>query len=280
MLLKKIFPSTVLQPFVRCYWLFDIEESDIPYTQLLFPFGSFELILNLYNPPKMQILGDGKSFIQPNCFYPGQFTKPFILDFAKSSKCIGVSFHPWVGNFLFNIPAKEFTDKTICLDSISNQNNLLDKLLHSNNEPNLIFILESYLIEKIRYYKMDPITTSIAKLIISNPSLPNFKNILQSSGISRRRIEQRFISSIGLTMSSYSRKARFQNAVSLIRANKLKSLSYIGLEAGYYDQSHFIREFKEFSGLTPNDFKNEKSSMKEFVSNLMQNDVSDCYEKG
>ncbi len=273
MLLKKIIPSPVLQPFVRCYWLFDIEESDIPYTQLLFPFGSFELILNLYNPPKMQILGDSKSFIQPNCFYPGQFTKPFTLDYAKASKCIGVSFHPWVGNFLFNIPAKEFTDKTICLDSINNQNNLLDKLLHSKNESDLIFILETYLIEKIRYYKMDSVSMLIAKSIISDPSSPNFNTILTSVGISRRRIEQRFISSIGLPMSSYARKIRFQNAVSLIKADKLKNLSYIGLEAGYYDQSHFIREFKEFSGLTPNDFKNDTSSLKEFVSNLMQNDV-------
>ena len=133
MLLKKILPTPDLQPFVRCYWLFEIEESDTPFTQLLFPFGSFELILNLHNPPKMQIFGSNKSFTQPDSFYPGQFTKPFILDFAKPSKCIGVSFHSWVGNFLFDIPAKEFTDKTISLNSISNDNNLLDKLLYSKN---------------------------------------------------------------------------------------------------------------------------------------------------
>ena len=245
MLLKKILPSTDLQPFVRCYWLFDIEESDIPFTQLLFPFGSFELILNLHNPPKMQILGNNKSFTQPDSFYPGQFTKPFILDFAKSSKCIGVSFHSWVGNFLSDIPAKEFTDKTISLTSISHDHNLLDKLLHAKNESELILLLETYLIE----------------------------NIMHSLGISRRRIEQRFISSIGLPMGCFVRKIRFQNAVSLIQTNPMKSLSYIGLEAGYYDQSHFIREFKKFSGLSPNVFKKETSSMKNFVSNLIQHDV-------
>lgn len=280
MLLRKVLPSSALQPFVKCFWIFDIEESDIPFTQLLFPFGSFELILNLYNPPQMQIIGNNKRFIQPESFYPGQFTKPFILDFTKSSKCIGVSFHSWVGNFLFDIPAMEFTDKTICLKSISNENNLLEKLHYSKNERDLIFNLENYLIEKIKYYKMDSVTACIAKLIISNPSIPNFKNIIQTSGISRRRIEQRFISSIGLPMSSYARKARFQNAVSLIRANKLKNLSYIGLEAGYYDQSHFIREFKEFSGLTPKDFKKETSTMKEFVSNLLQNEMFTNFEKG
>lgn len=273
MLLKKILPGSDLLPFVRCYWLFDIEESDTPFTQLLFPFGSFELILNLHNPPKMQIFGSNKSFTQPDSFYPGQFTKPFILDFAKSSKCIGVSFHPWVGNFLSDIPAKEFTDKTVSLTSISNDNSLLDKLLHSKNESDLIFLLESYLIEKIKNYKMDSVTKLVAKTIISNPSLPNLENILCSLGISRRRIEQRFISSIGLPMGCFARKIRFQNAVSLIQVDSLKSLSYVGLEAGYYDQSHFIREFKKFSGLSPNVFKRETSSMKDFVSNLIQNNV-------
>lgn len=273
MLLKKILPSTDLQPFVRCYWLFDIEESDIPFTQLLFPFGSFELILNLHNPPKMQILGNNKSFTQPDSFYPGQFTKPFILDFAKSSKCIGVSFHSWVGNFLSDIPAKEFTDKTISLTSISHDHNLLDKLLHAKNESELILLLETYLIEKIKNYKTDTVTSLIAKTIILNLSLPNIENIMHSLGISRRRIEQRFISSIGLPMGCFVRKIRFQNAVSLIQTNPMKSLSYIGLEAGYYDQSHFIREFKKFSGLSPNVFKKETSSMKNFVSNLIQHDV-------
>jgi len=277
MLLKKILPSPKLQPFVRCYWLFDILDSDIPYTQLLFPFGSFELILNLRNPPQMQILGDNKHFKQPDSFYPGQFTKPFILDFTKSSKCVGVSFHPWVGNFLYNIPAKEFTDKTIPLNSISNENDLLDKLLHSNNESDLILILETYLLEKIKDYEMDSVTNLIAKTIICNPSTPNFKNILCSLGISRRRIEQRFVYSIGLSMGSFVRKIRFQNVVSLIQTDPMKSLSYIGLEAGYYDQAHFIREFKEFSGLTPKEFKKETSSLKEFVSNLMQNDLNECY---
>ncbi len=273
MLLKKIIPSVNLQPFIKCYWLFDIEESDKPFSQLLFPFGSFELILNLHNPPQMQILGNIKSFTQPDSFYPGQFTKPFILDYAKSSKCIGVSFHSWVGNCLFDTPAKEFTDKTISLNSISNGNNLMDKLRHSKNESDLIFLLETYLIEKIKNYKMDSITNILARTIINDPSLPNYKNVLHSLGISRRRIEQRFISSIGLPMGCFARKIRFQNAVSLIQANPRKSLSYIGLEAGYYDQSHFIREFKTFSGLSPNGFKKENSSMKNFVSNLIQNDV-------
>ncbi len=273
MLLKKLLPTPDLQPFVRCYWLFDIEETDTPFSQLLFPFGSFELILNLHNPPQMQILGNNKSFTQPDCFYPGQFTKPFILDFAKSSKCIGVSFHSWVGNLLFDIPAKEFTDKTISLSSIHNENNLLDKLLHSKNESDLIIQLETYLIEKIKNYKTDTVSSLIAKTIIGNPSLPNIENILHSLGISRRRIEQRFISSIGLPMGCFARKIRFQNAVSLIQTDPLKSLSYIGLEAGYYDQSHFIREFKKFSGLSPNVFKKETSSMKNFVSNLIQHDV-------
>ena len=70
-------------------------------------------------------------------------------------------------------------------------------------------------------------------------------------------------------MGCFVRKIRFQNAVSLIQTNPMKSLSYIGLEAGYYDQSHFIREFKDFSGVTPKEFLKQNSDLNSNVSELM-----------
>ena len=95
------------------------------------------------------------------------------------------------------------------------------------------------------------------------------KNIISSIGVTRRRIEQRFLETTGLPMGFFVRKVRFQKAVNLLRFKNELSLTKIGLMAGYYDQSHFIREFKEFSGVTPKEFIQNSTDMKSFVSELM-----------
>ncbi len=266
---KKIIPSAALQPFVRHYWLFDVNECDIPFSQLLFPFGSFELIVNLHNAPQMKVLGDNESFLQPESLYPGQFTKPFVLNFTQSTKCIGVSLQPWMGNLLFNIPAQEFTDRVTRVQSIDSKNQLREKLIDAKNETALLQQLESHLLDKLRDYKPDNVSSTIAKSIILNPTADAYKNIVGTIGISRRRIEQRFLETTGLPMSFFVRKVRFQKAVGLLRDDSNFSLTQIGLDAGYYDQAHFIREFKEFAGVTPKTFLKENSELKKFVSELI-----------
>lgn len=267
---KKIVPSLALQPYVRNYWIFDLKEEDIPFTQLLFPFGSFELIFNLLNAPDMKVLGEKGSFTQPESIYPGQFTKPFVLNFTQSSKCVGVSLQPWMGKLLFNVPAQEFTDKVMKVDELDNSTFLREKLLLTmNEEDKLIVELEDFLINKLNHYSFDNTSADIAKSIMLDPSAGEFKNIISSIGVTRRRIEQRFLETTGLPMGFFVRKVRFQKAVNLLRFKKELSLTKIGLMAGYYDQSHFIREFKEFSGLTPKEFLQNSTDMKSFVSELM-----------
>jgi AraC-like DNA-binding protein len=266
---KEITPSLALQPYVRNYWLFDVNEGDLPFSQLLFPFGSFELIFNLLNAPQMRMHGQKSSFLQPDNLFPGQFTKPFVLDFMQSTRCIGVSLQPWMGNFLFNIPAQEFTDRVTDVQSIDDKNRLTHKLRDAKSETVLIKQLEEHLLGKLKNCNIDSVATHIARTIIQSPATYEFKNILISIGLTRRRIEQRFLEATGLPMGFFVRKVRFQKAVNLLRYEKNLSLSQIGLDAGYYDQAHFIREFKEFSGVTPKEFLNQISEMKNFVSDLM-----------
>jgi AraC-like DNA-binding protein len=267
---KKILPSNSLKPYVRNYWLFDINMDDIPFSQLLFPFGSFELIINLLNAPQMSVMADQSCFLQPHSLFPGQFTKPFVLNFTQPTKCIGISLQPWMGKLLFNIPAQEFTNKVIPVEHIDSNLRLRDKLLGAKNEEELIAQLELHLLLKLKSHQTDTTSLIIAKAIINNPtSTSGFKNIVSSIGFSRRRIEQRFLEATGLPIGHFFRKVRFQKAVNLLRYKSNLPLTGIGLEAGYYDQAHFIREFKLFTGITPSQFIKQTSGMTNFVSELI-----------
>ncbi|HMR91851.1 MAG TPA: helix-turn-helix domain-containing protein [Chitinophagaceae bacterium] len=265
---KKIIPAPALQPYVRCYWVFEVNGNDAPFSQLLFPFGSFELIFNLLNAPQMKMAGQQSSFVQPDSLYPGQFTRPFVLSYTQRAKCIGVSLHPWMGKLLFNIPAQEFTDRVTNINTVDDQGSLREKLLDAGTETELIARLEMHLLNKLKSYQPDPVSSLIAKTILCNPTADGFKNIVSSIGFTRRRVEQRFLETTGLPMGFFVRKIRFQKAVALLRHGQQLSLTQIGLEAGYYDQAHFIREFRAFAGLTPSAFLKESSEMKNFVSDL------------
>jgi len=266
---KKILPSLVLRPYVRNYWLFDVNERDIPFAQLLFPFGSFELIINLQNAPQMKMVGDKSTFTQPDSLYLGQFTRPFVLNFTKSTKCIGVSLQPWIGKLLFKFPAQEFTDRVMNVGIVDDKWRLREKLLEAKTESEWLAHLEIFLEMKLKNFEADTVSSKIANSIINSPTTQEFKNIVSSIGFTRRRIEQRFLETTGLPMGFFVRKVRFQKAVNLLRVECQHPLTAIGYQAGYYDQAHFIREFKEFSGLSPSKFLKETSQMKEFVRDLM-----------
>jgi AraC-like DNA-binding protein len=84
--------------------------------------------------------------------------------------------------------------------------------------------------------------------------------------LSQRRLEQLFRQHTGMSLKNYADIARFQSV--LATAEEHTNLTTLGLETGYYDQSHFIRHFRKFTGTSPSAFlkKEEKTTGK--ISNL------------
>jgi AraC-like DNA-binding protein len=124
-------------------------------------------------------------------------------------------------------------------------------------------------LEKLKHYKIDPVAFEISKAILNDPSARANKDIISTAGLTRRRVEQRFLASTGLSIGLFTRKVRFQKAVDVLRMRPHLSLTQVGLEVGYYDQSHFIHEFRSFSGLSPKLFVMQDSEVKKNVSGLM-----------
>jgi hypothetical protein len=139
---KKIIPSAQLRPFVKHFWCLDVEAKDIPFSQLLFPFGSSELIFNLDHAPDMRIGRNCEMSTQPGSLFTGQFTNPFTLDYIRPFRCAGISFQPWAGNILFGIPAQEFTNNLTRTEDIDKKMRLREKLLDAKSEAEILCQLE------------------------------------------------------------------------------------------------------------------------------------------
>jgi AraC-like DNA-binding protein len=266
----KKYPVTALSPFVRYYWYFEIDEDKLPCSQLSFPYGAFELICYLENPNTMQWVGEADEFFEPSIFYAGQLTKPFIMSFNKKCKCVGASLYPWAGNHLYNIPAGEFTNQLAPLDNLESDNGIYDQLKLCTDKNTLFDCLEAYLFKRLFKKQNDPLVYNIARQIINTPTREALNLNISAPGLSRRRIEQRFINSTGLSMGAFTRKARFQKSVHLLKEKHPDiNLTAVGLQAGYDDQAHFISDFKSFSGLSPKSFRGQTTELKDFLRGLV-----------
>jgi len=266
---QKKLPAPALSAFVRHYWYFETDEADIPFSQLSFPYGAFELICYLENPNTMRWLDCDRSFLEPNIFYAGQLTKPFELNFTQTCKCVGVSLYPWAGNLLYKIPASRFTNELIDLHNLEPEGGLFDQLQLCADSDALFSCLEAYMLKKLAGKQNDSLVSALARQIIDSPTRQNLKNTLCLSGLSRRRVEQRFIEATGLTMGLFTRKVRFQKTVHLLKNAPKQSLTSLGISAGYYDQSHFIADFKAFAGVSPKNFQQQKTSLSDILNILV-----------
>jgi AraC-like DNA-binding protein len=70
-----------------------------------------------------------------------------------------------------------------------------------------------------------------------------------------------FNNRVGVSAKTFMKIIRFQNALKMINAKKTGKLVDIALEAGYYDQSHFIRDFYNFTGITPSEYIKKMTSI-------------------
>ena len=95
-----------------------------------------------------------------------------------------------------------------------------------------------------------------------NPSV-HYGQQLKEYGISERQFERKFLQTIGFTPSYYRRVLRFETALYRIQQGRFKSLADLAYELGYADQSHFNREFKQFSHLTPKELIKKDELVKE-----------------
>jgi AraC-like DNA-binding protein len=268
MISRRKCPVAALAPFVRYYWYFEIGGDELPVAQMSFPYGSFELICYLENPNLMRWAGTGHDFFEPTIFYAGQLTRPYVMTFDKKCRCVGASLYPWAGSLLYVVPADEFTNQLVPLEHLEHNNTLYTNLMGCAGEDALFDCLETYLLEKLTGRQNDPVVYHLSGFIMDNPGRGALNRQLDDIGLSRRRVEQRFVQSTGLSMGMFARKMRFQKAVHLLgRQRGELNLTAIGLRAGYYDQPHFINEFQAFAGLSPGEF--QITGLNNFMKTLM-----------
>lgn len=254
---KKIEPSFDLSFYVDHFWILDVQQKELPFNHTILPFAWFELFFDLNESSKEKAQ------------YVGQISKGFTIVHEKPYRSVGISLKPNVANFLFPTPVLELTDNPVDWSDLDPNSSLHARLIEAKSEQELIELLEAYLIGKLKFYDFDKMSAFISQSLVHQPNLGISDSLLAKTSLSRRRIEQRFLASTGVSMGLFLRKTRFDAAIDCLCRDNSKSLTHIGLDLGYYDQAHFSRDFKGFAGITPKQYRKELELMSE-LERLLQ----------
>lgn len=160
-----------------------------------------------------------------------------------------VRFTP-AGAACLGLPAAELTGRSLALDAILPRARVAeahDQLAEAKDAAARVAVVERFLSELP--YEDDFLVARATTLLASSHDEANICTVAQSLGVSERQLERRFLARVGVTPKRFATLHRFERAVA--RARTAPSLTTAALDAGYYDQSHFIRDFRRFTGSSP-----------------------------
>jgi AraC-like DNA-binding protein len=217
------------------------------------PDGRFQLAFSLAECPISALadpMGDG---IAPSLLI-GIRSRFSIIDTAKLRSAMGVVFRPGGVHAFLNMPADAFHDKNVSLELIwgSMVQTLRDRLRSANHPAEKFRVLEIALLERLNQgIQLSASVRYALQEFARRPQIPMVRELAREAGLSRRRFAQLFREQIGLTPKLYCRLQRFQNALKQIASGVSVDWAQLALAAGYCDQAHLAREFRDFSGLSP-----------------------------
>ena len=186
--------------------------------------------------------------------------KYFVLDARRDVHVIGVHFHPGGGAALLGVNAQELTDRHVALSDIWGEraHTLRAQLLEAPTPAAKFALLEAWNSCHARLRPRPLVHPAISFALRGMQTAPTELRIAQlqtATGYSPRRFTTLFTDAVGLTPKLYSRINRLRSVVERVARGGEVAWADLASEYGYYDQSHLTRDFREFSGVTPGEYK-------------------------
>ena len=237
---QEFLPHLRLQPFIYCYWqLKTSEKLAQPFNYRVVADGCIDIFFELEKPSENFVMGFCKKYTE--------------FELASEFNYIGTRFLPTMFPQLFGVDASSISNKAEELNLIVPKvSSFIQSYFNTSVDINsAVRLLDEFLLEQVAVmdFQNDDRLYSAISLIMKNFGVINIDEI--DTGLSQRQLRRLFNFYIGDSMKTFSKVVRFQN---ILRAKpSIQSLknNKLFFDSGFFDQSHFIKDFKHFYGVTP-----------------------------
>lgn len=264
---KKFKPTSATRKHVECYYIW--EGITIPSKDFETPPSAFgSIVFNYKNPYQVSDYRSIRKQV-PKVFMMGQATKSYTLHIQGEIGMIGMVLKPTALYDFFGKPMYAFTDERIALKQfpLNNFCKFNEQIQESFNHETKLEILQSlteHLISQGGY--CTPAIQYASNEILQSKGQTDIPTLIKSSNMSRRKFERKFLEEVGVSPKVYTKIRRFSYACSLIQGKRKAKLTDILFNAGYYDQSHFIKDFKYFTGRAPKFYMQTNTELPNYLN--------------
>ena len=269
MLYQKFHPCKELESFVECYYVWQSGNEPVKDLVVESPPNGFCSIV--FNTGDTYFIRNKKyeKLVVPAEFVAGQSIYSYKLFLSGDISIAGIVFKPAGLATLFNLPVFEYTEERIDLRTVfmaSLVERYAGELKKSEDANQKGKLLEDFVLKFYQANKPEPdCIDEVANRIVETNGLLHVNELIENVYMSRRNFERRFFKKVGLSPKYYARIRRISYLMNIIAGKKKVDWASIFSECEYYDQSHFIKDFMEFTGRTPQQYLEENNELANLV---------------
>jgi AraC-like DNA-binding protein len=241
-----------LHPFVHGIW--QIQVARTPWRQRVLPRGIVDVIFPLEGRLTRSGTAGGAPAIHGAPFLAGLHSRTISTDATGGLLILGLSLKVETCRAILALPAHELADLTVPAEYVLPETmQLFDRLYEAPTFRDRRDLVMRWLERSIRMPDRLARIERACRVIGHSADLSAIDHAANAVGYTNRHLRRVFLDFVGAAPGDYLRLRRFNTALRHMRSPQ--NLTEIALAAGYYDQAHFCREFKDFAGLTPSEYR-------------------------
>lgn len=255
-------PSEHLRLYVKYYWIMESQGSEPDLGERIIPTGNTQILLHYRNPFTL-FAPDTSSRRQPGQLASGLSSSWNDVITNGETGVFAITFHTSGACHFFPFPMQTLDELTVELADIYDKDIrfLTEQLGQTLTHTEKFDLVESFLIRHfspISRYDEQLIRTGL-QVITQHKGLVSTSRLADTLCVTPRTLERKFSTYLGKSPKQLSRIVRFQETLRDLYTPAPINLTEVACKYGYYDQAHFIHEFKTFSGCTPVEFQRRYS---------------------
>jgi len=261
----QILPSIELAGIIKHYLFLDSKKVDGKNLRL-FSDGNTGLVLTTKKDLSLVVNNNNGFENLPNSFLYGQITQFRDILLLNDISLIIVVFQPTGIKKLLQIPANDLRNYIVAIkDILGNRAPEIEEQLATakttHERVNLLNTFFISLLYKSNHEKEQVISASI-NFILKNKGLTTVNDLVKFTGYTERHLERKFMEYVGISPKSFSSIIKLHHFLQVLRSKTAdNNLTRIAYDAGYADQSHLIKEFKKYTGITPGSYINKANKL-------------------
>lgn len=260
-------PSNALVPYIKRYWAIEnvLDKGEVC-IQRIIPTGLPELLL--YFTPLPKVLNSNK-YLSDNVALYGHQNDFYDIKLTGKLSVFSIVFQPQGLMPFFKFPLHEICNQNVPLKYLIGQagRDLEEKMGEADTFHQRVSIVETYLLNLLRNNFTDfefRRINRIVELIKRNGGNVSITRMASEACLCRKQFERIFAEYIGISPKQYLKIIRFQFAIFQKLQNVNMNMTKLSYESEYYDQSHFIKDFKSMCGMTPKQYFAENEACSDF----------------